>query len=121
MARSSSGYERIYEAVRRIPFGRVSTYGRIAALAGLPGHARQVGYALHALKSGSGVPWHRVINSQGRISLRTDFGGDLVQRGLLEEEGVEFDHRGRVDLKRYGWPGEEDEDEWITPPAAPRP
>ena len=87
MSPDTSSYQRIYAAVRRIPPGRVATYGQIAALAGLPGHARQVGYALHALKSGSGVPWHRVINAQGMISLRTEFGGHQIQREMLEEEG----------------------------------
>ncbi len=109
MDRTVSSYDKIYAAVRRIPAGRVATYGQIAALAGLPGHARQVGYALHALKPGAGVPWHRVINSQGRISLRSEFGGEHIQQELLEEEGVEFDHRGRVSLREYGWrSGEED-------------
>ena len=96
--------------VRMIPFGRVAAYGQVARLAGLPGHARQVGYALHALKSGSGVPWHRVINAQGMISLGRRMGGAQIQRQILEEEGVEFDHRGRISLKEYGWPkpGEEE-------------
>ncbi len=98
-----SSYERIYAAVRQVPPGRVATYGRIAELAGLPGHARQVGYALHALKPNSGVPWHRIINAQGKISLGSRMGGAIIQREILEEEGIEFDHRGRIDLKEYGW------------------
>ena len=96
-------YERIYAVVRQIPVGRVATYGQVAALAGLPGHARQVGYALHALKEGSDVPWHRVINAKGEVSLRTEAGWDNFQRHLLEEEGVAFDERGRVDLERERW------------------
>lgn len=96
-------YERIYAVVRQIPVGRVATYGQVAALAGLPGHARQVGYALHALKEGSNVPWHRVINAKGEVSLRAEAGWDNFQRHLLEEEGVVFDERGRVDLERERW------------------
>ena len=103
MAGPSSTYQKIYDTVRKIPPGRVATYGQIASLAGLPGHARQVGYALHALKSGSGVPWHRVINAQGRISLGRRMGGAQIQRLLLEEEGVEFDHRGRISPAQFGW------------------
>jgi methylated-DNA-protein-cysteine methyltransferase related protein len=90
--------------VRRIPRGRVATYGQIAALAGLPGHARQVGYALAALPAGSTVPWHRVVNAQGRISLRRDGpGAGVAQRQRLEREGVPFDGAGRVSLARFGW------------------
>jgi len=96
-------YQRIYAVIRRIPRGRVATYGQIAELAGLPGHARQVGYALHALPAGTAVPWHRVINARGEVSLRTSPGGELTQRMLLEREGVRFDARGRVDLGRVGW------------------
>lgn len=95
-------YERIYAVVREIPEGRVATYGQVAVLAGLPGHARQVGYALHALKD-DGVPWHRVINAQGKVSPRSEPGYDGYQRHLLEEEGVVFKLGGAVDLKRYRW------------------
>ncbi|MEM7349160.1 MAG: MGMT family protein [Acidobacteriota bacterium] len=98
----SSNYQRIYAAVRRIPEGRVATYGQIAVLAGLPGHARQVGYALHALDDDT-VPWHRVINAQGRVSLRSEPGWEGFQRHLLEAEGVAFNARGAVDLKRFRW------------------
>jgi methylated-DNA-protein-cysteine methyltransferase-like protein len=89
--------------VRRIPRGRVATYGQIASLAGLAGHARQVGYALHALPTGSLVPWHRVVNAAGRISSRATPGGELVQQLLLEKEGVRLDARGRVPLDRVRW------------------
>jgi methylated-DNA-protein-cysteine methyltransferase-like protein len=98
-----SAYDRIYAAVRRIPRGRVSTYGQIAELAGLPGHARQVGYALHALPPGTTVPWHRVLNAQGGLSLRRLPGAELGQRLLLEREGIRFDARGRVNLARVRW------------------
>jgi methylated-DNA-protein-cysteine methyltransferase related protein len=94
---------RIYGIVRRIPRGRVATYGQVAALAGLAGHARQVGYALHALPDASTVPWHRVINAKGEISLRSVPGAGLTQRMLLEREGVRFDMRGRIALERYRW------------------
>lgn len=96
-------YDRIYAIVRRIPRGRVATYGQVATLAGLPGHARQVGYALHALSEGSGVPWHRVINAQGRVSPRAAPGWDDVQRQLLEREGVVLGHSDRISLERYRW------------------
>jgi methylated-DNA-protein-cysteine methyltransferase related protein len=94
---------RIYAAVRRIPRGRVATYGQVAALAGLAGHARQVGYALHALPAGTTVPWHRVINAKGEISLRSVPGAGLTQRMLLEREGVRFDAHGRIVLERFRW------------------
>jgi methylated-DNA-protein-cysteine methyltransferase-like protein len=90
--------------VRRIPRGHVATYGQIAELAGLEGHARQVGYALHALPERSDVPWHRVINARGEISLRRGSDGHELQRLMLQGERVKFDRRGRVDLRRYGWP-----------------
>jgi methylated-DNA-protein-cysteine methyltransferase related protein len=100
---STSRYARIWEVIRRIPPGRVATYGQIAELAGLEGHARQVGYALHALPSRSDVPWHRVINSRGEISPRSAGDSHELQRLLLEAEGIAFDLRGRVDLSRYRW------------------
>jgi methylated-DNA-protein-cysteine methyltransferase related protein len=97
-------YARIYAVVRRIPYGRVATYGQIAELAGLPGHARQVGYALHALPDATALPWHRVVNASGGISLRrARIGNEMVQQRLLEDEGVEFDLRGRVRLAAAQW------------------
>jgi methylated-DNA-protein-cysteine methyltransferase related protein len=105
-AKGGSSYERIWAVVRRIPAGRVATYGQVARLAGLGGAARLVGYALHALpEAGNRVPWQRVINSQGRISQRGLGGPEQVQKRLLEREGVRFDGRERVDLARYGWSG----------------
>ena len=95
--------ERIYEVVSRIPEGRVATYGQVATLAGMRGHARQVGYALHGLAAESAVPWHRVINSRGEISPRSAGESDPEQRALLEAEGVEFDAGARVDLARFRW------------------
>src|SRR5439155_11792407 len=98
-----SRYQAIYAVVRRIPRGRVATYGQIATLAGLDGHARQVGYALHALPSGSGLPWHRVVNSYGEVSRRSDSDSDELQIELLHAEGVVFDLDGRIDLRRFRW------------------
>ena len=89
--------------MRRIPRGRVATYGQVAELAGLAGHARQVGYALHALPSGSTVPWHRVLNAAGGVSRRATPGSELTQRQLLEREGVHCDPRGRVCLAVERW------------------
>ncbi len=102
---TSSRWTHFYRWIGRIPEGRVATYGQIAALAGLPRHARQVGYALAALPEGSDVPWQRVVNARGEVSLRTagDLGRSGFQRHLLEEEGVEFDLDGRIDLARFGW------------------
>jgi methylated-DNA-protein-cysteine methyltransferase-like protein len=100
----SDRYARIYRVVRRIPRGRVATYGQVAELADLPGCARQVGYALHALRSeDDDVPWQRVVNAQGEISLRSERGIEPIQQQLLEAEGVEFDARGRLDLSRVRW------------------
>lgn len=99
-----SKHQRIYHIVRLIPEGRVATYGDVAALAGLPGHARLVGYALHALPELTDVPWQRVINAQGSISLGRAYpGGELHQRHLLEAEGVAFDANGKISLQRYRW------------------
>lgn len=96
-------YERIYDVVRRIPRGRVATYGQVAAYAGRC-TPRQTGYAMAALRNDD-VPWHRVINSRGRISFPENSRGAVRQRELLEDEGVLFDHRGRIDLEIFGWKG----------------
>ncbi|HEY7235388.1 MAG TPA: MGMT family protein [Gemmatimonadaceae bacterium] len=102
-ARRSSTHERILAVVRRIPRGRVATYGQVAALAGLARQPRLVGYALHALPSTTTVPWQRVINARGMVSLRAGGDGWLRQRLLLEREGVLFDARGRVPLEKFRW------------------
>lgn len=103
MAAGPSAYAKIYATVRRIPKGRVASYGQIAKLAGLAGRARQVGYAMHALRSGTSVPWQRVVNAQGRVSRRRVPGAELTQRMLLEREGVRFGPGGRIPLERFGW------------------
>jgi len=100
-------YERFYRVVRRIPRGRVATYGQVAALAGSPRGARLAGYALSALRNTrNDVPWQRVLGARGAgragVSLRDPMGA-AVQRDLLEREGVVFDARGRADLGRFGW------------------
>jgi methylated-DNA-protein-cysteine methyltransferase-like protein len=97
--------DRFCEVVERIPRGRIATYGQIARLAGLPGHARHVGRALRELSGGEDLPWHRVVNSEGRISARRDGASEEVQRTRLRCEGVTFDGRGRVSLLRYRWDG----------------
>ena len=100
----SGSWSRLYAVVRRIPAGRVATYGQIAALAGLPRHARLAGYALAGLPDGTPLPWHRVINAAGQVSARREGpGGAVLQRLRLEQEGVRFDARGRVDLATFGW------------------
>lgn len=100
-----STYQAYYEVIRRIPRGRVATYGTVAREAGSPGRARQVGYALAALPDGHDVPWQRVVNARGEVSPRSAaLGYERLQRTLLEAEGVEFDARGRIDLDRFGWP-----------------
>ena len=100
--RALSTYARVYAVVRRVPTGRIATYGQVARLAGLGEHARMVGYALAALPTGTTVPWHRVINAQGTVSRRRS-GDTLSQRMRLEREGVRFDPRGRVSLTTFGW------------------
>ena len=99
-----SVYQKIYALVRRVPQGRVATYGQIARLVDRC-TARMVGYAMAAVPSDADVPWHRVINSQGKISSRSAGDGSLHQRLLLETEGVRFDAQGRVDLDKVGWKG----------------
>jgi len=101
---TSPTWKRIYDVVRRIPRGKVATYGQVSALAGFPHAPRLAGYALHALPEGTPVPWHRVVAAGGRLSLaRLSASSALTQRMRLEREGVGFDPRGRVRLERYGW------------------
>ena len=95
-------YKQIYSAVRDIPYGRVTTYGQIAAIVGIRS-ARIVGYAMsHAPVD---TPWHRVVNSKGKISVRRGMGICSEQRLRMEEEGIEFDSSDRIDFERFGWLG----------------
>jgi len=101
--KSASSYARIYEVARKVPRGRVATYGQIATLAGMPRHARLVGYALRTMPEGSGVPWHRIVNASGEISRRGDPFWEAFQRERLESEGVRFTRGARVSLAQYAW------------------
>jgi methylated-DNA-protein-cysteine methyltransferase-like protein len=98
---ASDLYQCIYDLVRRVPKGYVTTYGELARQVGCS--ARTVGFAMAALPKGHDVPWQRVINSRGKVSPRNDGDGSLVQQMLLEEEGVCFDERQIVDLKVFSW------------------
>lgn len=101
---STSAYSKIYQVVRQIPVGKVATYGQIAELAGLLGKARLVGYALYQVDPTGDIPWQRVINAKGEISYSTAReGADYVQHNLLEQEGIIFDERGKIDLGQYRW------------------
>lgn len=102
--KAPSIYQQIYTVVRLIPVGRVTSYGQVATIVGSC-TPRVVGYAMASLPNGSDVPWHRVINSQGKISQHKRGDGSTRQRVLLESEGVEFDQRDKVDLDRFGWAG----------------
>lgn len=103
--RNAPTYERIYALARLIPPGRVATYGQLAAMVGSC-TARMVGYAMAALPHETDVPWQRVINRQGKISLRAGSSGGTFQRQLLEAEGVQFDpETEKVDFNQVGWAG----------------
>jgi methylated-DNA-protein-cysteine methyltransferase-like protein len=98
-------FEQVYQVVRRIPPGKVATYGQVARILGKPRGARTIGWALHSIPEGSNVPWHRVINARGIITLDAHGPGGAIQRALLEAEGIVFDEEGRIDLEAYGWDG----------------
>jgi methylated-DNA-protein-cysteine methyltransferase-like protein len=102
---TSTFFEQVYQAVRLVPPGKVATYGQIARLLGRRRGARTVGWALRALPEGSDVPWQRIINAKGTVSLDARGYGGALQQALLEAEGVVFDEHGRVDLNIYGWAG----------------
>ncbi|MBE0432067.1 MGMT family protein [candidate division WOR-3 bacterium] len=95
-------YERVVKVIKSIPAGRVVTYGQIAEYAGKPRAAREVAYILHSSSEKENLPWQRVINSKGQISLRPGYGYELQKR-LLEDEGVVFDGEDRVDFELYLW------------------
>ena len=94
---------RIWQVVAAIPAGKVATYGSVAQQAGLARAARRVGKALRGLPADTRIPWHRVINAQGRIALPAGSESHNVQRGRLEAEGVCFRGNGSIDLKHFGW------------------
>ncbi|MGA7934622.1 MAG: MGMT family protein [Kovacikia sp.] len=99
-----SSYSQIYAIVCQIPHGKVATYGQVAELATLPGRARLVGYALFRVTPDSEIPWHRVVNAKGEISESpVRYGSDHLQRSLLEAEGIQFDGKGRINLRTYLW------------------
>ncbi|MCG9876553.1 MAG: MGMT family protein [Leptospiraceae bacterium] len=99
-------YEIVYQITKSIPKGKVTSYGRIAVLSGNPRAARAVGYALNALKKDKEqeVPWQRVINASGAISFKSDTSRAILQRKLLESEGIVFQENDRVDWKLFEWP-----------------
>jgi len=105
MNNKSNSYDRIYEIVRQVPKGRVATYGQVAELADLAGKARVVGYALYRVDmKTSDIPWQRVVNAKGEVSLSPlRFGTDYLQRSLLEGEGISFNEAGKIDLRKYLW------------------
>lgn len=94
-------FEKIYEVVKSIPEGKVATYGQVALFAGNPRWARVVGYALHVNPEPGIIPCHRVVNREGRVAPGFAFGGEGVQRQLLESEGIVFETDGRIDLEKY--------------------
>ncbi|MEE4377057.1 MAG: methylated-DNA--[protein]-cysteine S-methyltransferase [Candidatus Competibacteraceae bacterium] len=109
--RVNERFQRIWQTVATIPYGRVATYGRIAEWAGFPRQARAVGYALHNLPAQSSIPWHRVINANGMISFPLGSEPHRRQHDLLLDEGILFDGQ-RIDLKRFGWQPTLDEAVW---------
>ena len=94
--------EKIWQVVYQIPKGKVASYGQVAKLADLPGYARYVGYAMKKLPPGSKLPWHRVVNSQGKLSFPRDSRQYQAQKKRLEAEGVVFIN-GRFPMRKYGW------------------
>lgn len=98
-------FEKIYDVVKRIPRGKVASYGLVAAMAGNPRWARVVGYALHVNPEPGKIPCHRVVTRGGCVSSAFAFGGENMQRLLLSEEGVEFLEDGTIDMRKYLWDG----------------
>ena len=96
----------VYRIVGRCPRGKIVSYGGVAAMLGQPRAARAVGKALNALPDDTRVPWWRVVNGRGEVSIRGVEHGKILQRTLLEREGVRFERNGRISWKLYGWDGE---------------
>lgn len=101
ISKERSFFQRVYKLVSRVPAGHVVTYGQIATALGYPKGARQVGWAMRVCPDD--IPWHRVVNARGTLSTRPLPGGFHLQRALLEDEGIRFDHSGRIDLCIYRW------------------
>lgn len=107
LMKETSFDQRVYQQVARIPFGQLATYGQIAELMGAWGCARQVGWALRRLPLPSSVPWHRVVNAQGRLAMTLSRqGSDWIQRDLLLAEGIPVDPQGRLPLQLHRWRSE---------------
>jgi len=105
---SDDFFQRVYQLIARVPPGRVVTYGEIARMLGQPSGARAVGWAMR--HCGEGLPWHRVVNAQGRLRVTARYpDGKLMQQALLEEEGIVFDAPGRLDVEKYAWTAAGDE------------
>ena len=102
MTKQPGFYERVWAWVKKVPKGKVVTYGQVATALGTPQAARAVGYAMYSVRD-TNIPWHRVINAKGEISLGGQMARPELQRQLLCAEGVEFDMQDRVELKRYQW------------------
>lgn len=98
-----SFYDTVYENVKKIPKGKVATYGQIATMCGSPRASRAVGYALHANPNPSSIPCHRVVNRHGRLAAAYAFGGIDIQREKLENEGIEINDENMVDLQKFLW------------------
>lgn len=99
----SSTFDKIYETVARIPEGKVATYGQIAAMSGIPRGARVVGWAMQSAPEHLKLPCHRVVNRSGRLAPEHAFGGQEIQRALLEQEGIFFKINGAIDMKKHLW------------------
>lgn len=103
MDAASGKHQRVWQVVAAIPVGKVATYGGVAEKSGMGRAARRVGYALRGLPADTRIPWHRVVNAQGRLSFPEGSTSHAVQRDRLEREGVKFSMHGTIDLRRYGW------------------
>jgi len=118
MSSPNSFNERVYALVRRIPPGKVLSYGRVAQLLGMPHGAREVGWAMVVLRDDT-VPWHRVVNAQGRVSIKGSPEAAALQRARLEAEGILFDTHDRLDMARHQWDPAPPEVDSIFPPRDP--
>jgi methylated-DNA-protein-cysteine methyltransferase-like protein len=96
----------VYRVVQKCPRGKIVSYGGVAAMIGQPRAARAVGRALNTLPEDTKVPWWRVVNSRGEVSIRGAEQGEVLQRVLLEREGIKFEPSGRISWKRFGWQGD---------------